>query len=801
MLQTYFKIAWRVFLKDRQFTLLNVIGLAIGLACTLLIYFWVNDELNIDKFNQKDSRLYQVLKNAPNSDGSVSTYETTQGLLARSMRVDLPEVENSVSVRKERGMGVLTLEDKHIKANAEFVGNEFFDVFSYKLIEGNSNKPFEKHDGILISDKLALKLFNTTSGLVGKALTWDHGDNYNGVYAISGVFQSPPANATDQFDVLFSYELYAQKEAGQSGDISNWGSNSVYSYVVLKEGTDIAAFNNKVKEYTKLKMKGMSEGMIKWEGNIFLQRYSDRHLYNKFDNGVLTGGKIEYVRLFSIVAAFILIIACINFMNLSTAKASKRLKEVGIKKVAGATRWTLAYQYMTESFLMVLMSLIVAAAFIILAIPAFRQITGKDLTLAFDAKLIVSVVLISIITGIVAGSYPAFYLSGLKPSLVLKGQQKTSFSEIFVRKGLVIFQFAISIILIVAVCVVYKQMNLIQTKNLGYNKDNIIRFATEGKLRGNLPGFISGVKNLPGVVAASSMDGDMTGHYSQGGGMISWEGKSPAQGEGVRFEGLDMDYGMMELLDLKIVDGRRFSNAFADSSSVILNETAVAAMGLKHPVGRTITVWGKKRQIVGIIKDFHFESFHTKIPPFFLRPSQDNANMFVKIKAGAERETLARLESFYKQYNMGLPFQFTFIDEDYQALYASEERIQGLSKYFAGIGIIISCLGLFGLASFTAQKRRKEIGIRKVIGASVNGLTLMLSIDFLKLVTIACLVAFPLAWLLMNNWLNGFAYRTDIGAGVFLIVGASVVVIALLTVSSQAIKAALTNPVNSLRSE
>ncbi|MFD0751975.1 ABC transporter permease [Mucilaginibacter calamicampi] len=789
------------FFKRPQFTFLNVMGLAIGLACTLLMYLWVSDELSIDRFNQKDGRLYQVLKNAPNSDGSISTYETTQGLLATSMRADLPEVENAVSVRKDRGMGVLTLGDKPIKAQAEFVGNEFFDVFSYPLIEGNGNKPFAGHDGILLSDKLALKLFNTTSGLVGKTLTWDHGDQYNGTYTINGVFQSPPANATDQFDVLFSYDLYASKEAGRSGDISNWGSSSVYTYVVLKDGADIAAFNSKVKDYTKLKMKGLSEGIIKWEGNIFLQRYSDRHLYNQFENGVLTGGKIEYVRLFSIIAVFILIIACINFMNLSTARASKRLKEVGIKKVAGATRWTLALQYITESFLIVLLSLVVAGALIVLSLPAFKQITGKDISLIVNANLIISVVLIGIITSIIAGSYPAFYLSGLKPSLVLKGQQKTSFSEIFVRKGLVIFQFSISIILIVAVCVVYQQMNLIQNKNLGYNKDNIIRFASEGKLRGNIPGFISGIKNIQGVVSASSMDGNMTGQYSQGGGMIDWEGKSRGEGEGIRFEGLDMDYGMMELLDLKMGDGRRFSNDYADSSSVILNETAVAAMGLKHAVGQTITVWGKKRQIVGVIKDFHFESLHTKIPPFFLRPAQDNANIFVKIKAGTERETLARLGSFYKQYNMGLPFNFTFIDEDYQALYASEERIQSLSKYFAGVGIIISCLGLFGLASFTAQKRRKEIGIRKVIGATANSVVMMLSKDFLKLVTIALLIAFPSAWWLMNSWLNGFAYRTHIGAEVFLIVGALVVVIAWLTVSSQAIKAALTNPVNSLRSE
>jgi hypothetical protein len=468
--------------------------------------------------------------------------------------------------------------------------------------------------------------------------------------------------------------------------------------------------------------------------------------------------------------------------------------------VVGAGRGLLVLQYMGESMLMAFLSLLVAVVLVMVLLPPFKAVTGKDMVLHFDAGFILSVLAITFITGMVAGSYPAIYLSGFKPVLVLKGRLNTSAGEAWVRRGLVVFQFAISVVLIISVLVVYQQMNLIQTKNLGYSKDNVIRFASEGKIKTSLQTFTNELGRIPGVVAASSMDGNMTGDYSQGGGGIGWPGKN--ENVGIEFEGLYMDYGMMQLVGMQMKEGRPFLPQYAsDSDAVIFNETAIAAMKLTNPIGKTVTMWRKKKTIIGVVKDFQFESMYQKVGPFFLQCTQDNKNVFVKIKAGTESETLARLDKFYKQYNQGLPFSYTFLDDDYQALYAGEQRVAALSRWFAGIAIIISCLGLFGLAAFTAQKRQKEIGIRKVVGATVTNVAVMLGKDFLKLVLVAVLTAFPLAWWLMHSWLQSFAYRVTIGAGVFALAGGSIIAITLLTISFQAIKAAVANPVRALRAE
>jgi len=801
MLKNYFTIAWRNLVKQKQFTVLNLLGLSTGLACVLLIWLWVNDELHIDKFNEKDSQLYQIIKTSPNSDGTIATHETTQGLLAQEMAKSYPEIEYAVSVRREGELGILSIDEKHIKARWQFAGKDFFNVFSYPLIEGNKNNVLANKYGVLISDKLALKLFNTTKDIIGKIITWDAGGEFNGSYKITGVFQAPPSNASDQFDLIFNYSLYVDKEVGGMGDISNWGSNSVLTYLVLKNGTNIKKFNAKIKDFTKAKMKslGVSEYWLKWEGDIFVQKYSDKYLHNHYENGKITGGRIEYVRLFSIVAIFILVIACINFMNLSTAKAAGRMKEVGIRKVVGAPRRMLVLQYMGESMLMSFLSLVIAIVIASLLLPAFKEITGKELSINFNLSFILSGLCIAIVTGIIAGSYPAFYLSGFKPVMVLKGKLNTSSGESFIRKGLVVFQFTISIVLIIAVIIVYQQMKLVQTKNLGYNKDNIIRFSSEGKLHDNQEAFLAEARKIPGVTAASAMSGDLLGSASHSGGGIHWDGKDPNLG--IEYYGVTGDYGYMELLGLKMVGGRSFSKEFADSSSVIFNESAIAAMGIKNPIGKTVSLWGTKKQIIGIAKDFHFESLYKKVGPAFLEYSSQNETILIKIKAGTEKETIAKLENFYKGFNQGLTLDYKFLDEDYQAMYSSEEKVAILSKYFATIAIIISCLGLFGLTAFTAQKRQKEIGIRKVVGASVNNITMMLSKDFLKLVLIAVLIAFPLAWWAMNGWLKNFAYRVNISAAVFLIAAASIIFITLLTVSFQAIKAAIANPVKSLRTE
>jgi ABC-type antimicrobial peptide transport system permease subunit len=475
------------------------------------------------------------------------------------------------------------------------------------------------------------------------------------------------------------------------------------------------------------------------------------------------------------------------------------MKEVGIRKIIGAKRSRLILQYAGRSMLLAFSSLAIALMIVLLLLPSFNTITGKHLSLQVNASFITALFVITFITGVISGSYPALYLSGFKPALVLKGKLSPVVGEVWVRKGLVVFQFAISVFLIISVLVIQGQVNLVQTKNLGYNKDNIIHFASDGKLRNGLELFTSEIKKMPGVVNASSMDGNMTGVYSQGGGGISWPGKG--LNEGVEFTGLDMDYGMMEMLELQVSEGRAFSQQFADSNSVIFNESAIKAMHLDRPVGKTVTLWGAKKQIIGIVKDFQFGSMYKKTGPFFLRCTPNNSSVFVKIKRGTEKQTLARLEKFYKQYNEGLPFEYTFMDDDYNALYASEQRVSELSKYFAGLAIIISCLGLFGLVAFTAQKRRKEIGIRKVTGASVISIILLLSKDFIRLVIIALATALPLAWWVLHNWLQGFAYRVTISSGMFFIAALCVISIALLTICVQAIKAAMANPVAALRAE
>ncbi|MGZ5133970.1 MAG: ABC transporter permease [Flavitalea sp.] len=799
MIKHHFKIIWRNFVRDRQFSLLNLMGLSTGLACALLIYLWLNDELHIDKFNEKDDQLFQVMKTSLTDDGTVHTHESTPALLAKSMASEIPEVEYAVSVIRQNIMGIVSAGDKRIKAIPQFIDKDYFNIFSLRLIHGNKDKVLADKHGILLSDKLALKLFNTTQNIIGRTVAWDHADELNGTYIVSGVFEAPPSNATAQFDLIFPYSLYFETYKDRYG-LALWYSNSSYTYLILKKGTNLKDFNDKIRDFSKSKFKAAhgSEG-LKWEGIIFLQRYSAKYLYNRYENGKVAGGRIEYVRLFFIIGIFILVIACINFMNLATAKATRRIKEVGIKKVVGARRGALILQYMAESMLMAFLSLLIALLLVSLFVPQFSKITGKDINLDFNTDLVLPALAITLITGLIAGSYPALYLSGFKPVLVLKGKLNASAGESWMRKGLVVFQFAISVILIVSVLVVYKQTEFIQSKNLGYNKDNIIRFTSEGKLRQGLSTFLNEVKKIPGVVNASSMDGDMIGKHSGGGG-INWPGK--LSGQGIEFAGLDVDYDLMETFGLVMAEGRRFSREFgSDSSNVIFNEAAIAAMGLKNPVGQTVEMWGRKKQIIGVVKNFHFESLYKKLGPFFFRYAEDNSNVLIKIKAGMESETLAKLEKFYKNYNMGLPFEYTFIDEDFQTLYASEQRVAVLSRYFAGIAILISCLGLFGLAAFTAQRRQKEIGIRKIVGATVSNVVVLLSKDFLKLVLIAVLIAFPLAWWMMNKWLHDFEYRISIGVDVFLIAGVSVILITVFTIIFQALKAAVANPVKSLRTE
>lgn len=792
MLKNYFKIIWRNFIRDRQFTVLNLLGLSTGLACALLIYLWIADEWNVDKYNKKDKQLYQVMQNLKTESGVTTMYHTA-GLLGKSLAEEIPEVEYAVSVLPESWFpfkGVVTNGEIHIKAGAQYISKDYFKAFTINFTEGDKNRLFADNSSVAISDELAQKLFKSTQNAIGKTVKWDQSE-FGGTFTISGVFKKNPPSATDQFDLMINYALVLERRP----NLLKWGNSDPSTYVIVKKGTDVALLNNKIKDFVEKKEKDSGK-------TLFLTRFSDRYLYGKYENGVQVGGRIAYVKLFSIIAVFILIIACINFMNLSTAKASRRLKEVGIKKVVGASRSTLILQYIGESLMMTFLSLILAIVFIILLLPVFNEITGKQLNLYFNAKLLTSIIGITIITGLIAGSYPAFYLSGFKPVTILKGKFNISFGELWIRKGLVIFQFTLSVVFIVAVLIVYRQINYIQSKNLGYSRDNIIHFEipleNDSARLSAASTFINELNTIPGVINASSYYHNLTGDHGGISG-FEWPGKPP--GMDIDFSNLEVGYNFLETAGIKIKEGRNFSKNDNAHNEIIFNETAIKEMGLKDPVGKMIKFWGMERRIIGVATDFNFESMYQSVKPCFFQVFPVMPNVMVKMKAGTEKQTIDRIQKAFAAFTPGMAFDYKFLDEDYQALYASEKRVGILSRYFAGLVIIISCLGLFGLAAFTAQRRQKEIGIRKVVGASVTDVAAMLSKDFLKLVLLAIVIAFPVSWWLMNQWLNDFAYRVDIDAGVFLVAGISTILITLLTIGFQSIKAAIANPVKSLRTE
>ncbi len=801
MITHYFKIAWRNLFKDRQFAVLNLLGLSTGLACAIFIFLWADDELHVNKFNEKDARLYQVMHT---DNAGTATVENTPGLLAKALPEEMPEVQYAAAVIPSNwfsNKGLIAYNNTRFRADVQFVSKDYFNAFSVYFLTGDKNALFAGNDNIAISSDLALKLFNTTSDIVGRTIEWNQ-EGFSGRYQVSGIFQKLPSNSTAQFDILFNYELFLEKNP----KLQNWGNNDPATYVVLKEGIAADQFDKKIAGFIHTKNPQSTD-------RLFVQHFSDKYLHNRYENGRPAGGRIEYVELFSIIAIFILVIACINFMNLSTARAARRVKEIGVKKVMGASRGALILQHMGESMLLTFLSLAVTILLVLAFLPQFNSITAKHLSFRPDARLVLTILLIAVITGFIAGSYPALYLSRFNPVTVLKGKLNTSLGELIARKSLVIFQFTLSVILIVSVLVVYKQIGLVQTKNLGYNRDQVLYFEKGGQLSDDkayykpgggyekeLQAFISGVKTIPGVLNVSNFRHSITNRHG-GTTAVNWTGK--IQDDQTQFTDIAAGYDFIETLGIKMKEGRTFSRDFGMAKgTVIFNESAIKAMGLKDPIGKTVNIWGEDRQIIGVTNDFHFEPLYETIKPCFFDFSlnQRVSKIVVKIKSGTEKATIERLAKFYKDYT-GEPIDYKFMDEDYQALYASENRVATLSGYFAGIAILISCLGLFGLVAFTAQKRKQEIGIRKVVGATVQSVVLMLSKDFLKQVFVAILIAFPVAWWAMHRWLEGFAYRVSIGVDVFVISAAAVILITLLTISYQSFKAAVANPVRSLRTE
>lgn len=792
MFSNYFKIALRNLNQDRQFTLLNLMGLATGLACTLFIVLWVLDEYRVGRYHEKQDNLYQILTNSKSNDDIV-TGEYTAGLLAKAIKEGIPEIEYAASVLPASwfsSQGLLTIGDKKIKARGEYVSQDYFDVFTCPFLVGDKKSLFEHKQSVAISEGLAVKIFGSTDHVTGKTFQWNQ-DEFSGSFTISGVFADIPVHALNKYDLLFNFDWVLDRRP----NLLNFSNSDPHTYVILRKDADVATVAHKINDV--LRTHDPKTG-----NDLFLARYADKYLYGSYKHGLQSGGRITYVRLFSFIALFILVLACINFMNLATAKASRRFKEVGVRKVVGASRSKLIVQHLVESGIMSGLAFVLAGILVFSFLPAFNSITGKQLEVMMNGQIILSSLAIVLITGLLAGSYPAFYLSGFNPVGILKGINTGSLGEYFLRRGLVIFQFVVSIVFISAVLIVQKQMDFIQSKELGYQRDQLMHFEIpfefDTSKMNAAANFVQNLKTISGVQNTSSYYHNLTGDH---GGIsdFTWPGKNPDQV--VDFANLEVGANFLQTACITLVEGRYFTSTAAAQQEIIFNETAIRQMGLKDPIGKTIRFWGRERQIVGVARDFNFESLYSTIEPCFFQIYPVMPNVLLRLTAGSEKQTIEQIQKAFAGFAPGMPFDYRFLDEDYQAMYEAEQRVSTLSRYFAGLAIIISCLGLFGLAAYTAQKRQKEIGIRKVLGATVGKVALMVSSDFLKLVCIAAVIAFPLSWWLSTKWLSGFAYRIDIGAGIFLIAGGITLVITLLAIGFQSLKAAMANPIRSLRTE
>jgi len=778
-------LLYRNFKRFKSTFFINLIGLSTGLACALLIYLWISDERSFDRYHALDGRLYQVMENRRTAAG-IETQGGTMPLLAEALRREMPEIEFVATTTPVPFFPGFTLAagNQHLNAVVKCADPAFFQLFSYPLLVGTPATVLRDKNAIVLSEALATKLFGSPQNSLGKAVEWQMAD-IKQTCLVAGVFAGVPRNSSEQFDCVLPFASF--KDMMHMSETIKWDDDGPFNtYLALKEGADPAQFQAKLAGLLKTKSaQAQAQGRT-----LFVRPFSAAYLHGTYENGVASGGRITYVRLFALIAGLILVIASINFMNLFTAKASRRVKEVGIRKALGASRAALVGQYLTESVVMALLALVVAVGLVQLVLPQFSELTGKPLALRWEPQLVAAGLALALGTGLLAGSYPAFYLSGFQPAAVLKGKLPTKAGDVWTRQGLVVLQFTLSVLFIVALVVVNAQLAFVQRQPLGYDKAHVLRFETTGKAARQQTAFLAEVKKLPGVVQASTVLGGFLGgrHVEE----MSWRGKRLPVGT------MLVNYDLVETMGMHLVAGRSFAPQFrADSAAIIVNQALVAGLGMPNPVGQQLD----GARIVGVVRDFHYESLHEKIKPLRLQLDPTINTVLVKLQPNAEQATIARLQQLYTAYNPGFTLDYTFLDADYQAQYVAERRVAVLARYFAGLAILISALGLLGLAAFTAERRRKEIGIRKALGASELGIVWMLTSSMTWLVVVAIALALPLSYLLLQRWLEGFAYHVAWQWWYFAAAGIGALLIAWLTVSMQAWRAARRNPVLSLRTE
>ncbi len=786
MFKNYLKIAWRNLIRNKSFSLLNIVGLSIGLAVTALLLIWINFEMGIDQFHKNKERIYEVYNQAP-LDGEIWTWNSTPKIMASVIKKDFPEVEGVTRYFYDTPF-LFSKGDTRIKSTGTIVDPDFLKIFSFPLIEGNIETVLEDVNSVVITETFAKKIFGNEPA-VGKMVKIDNADSF----MVTGVLKDLPVNTGFNFEFLIPWKYLIQK--GQ--DDENWGNNSIGTYVMLKKGTDYETFSKKIKTLRKSYDKE-SPDMV-----TFLYPWSRYWLYSEFENGKEVGGRIDLIRMFGIIAAIILIIACINFMNLSTARSEKRAKEVGIRKTVGAKKGALVVQFLGESILISFLAAILALVIVQVSLSPFSTLIEKPLSLDLtNIWFWLSAFGVIVFTGVLAGSYPALYLSGFEPSQVLKGTFKKMNTPITPRKVLVVFQFSVAIILITATMIVGQQLQKVEDRQSGYAKNNLIYTIMEGDTEKNYTLIKDELLASGTAVSVTKTGSPITETWSNTWG-FQWKGKDEENKTLVhRFPA---DDAVAKTMGIELIVGRDFNlNEFStDSTAAIINESAVELMNFEDPIGQIIRDNGIDWHIIGVVKDFVMNSPFQKVEPMVIEGAKGFFNV-IHIKLDQEvktTESIAKAEAIFRKFNPEYPFNYEFVDQAYAEKFNDEKRTGQLVSLFTLLTIFISCLGLFGLASYMAENRIKEIGIRKVLGASVHSITALLSMDFLKLILVSLVIAIPTSWYFMSGWLESFAYRIAISWWTFALAGILALGIALATIGYQAIRAASSNPVKSLRTE
>ncbi len=806
MIQNYLKIAIRNLLRNKVFSAINIVGLALGIATCLVIMLFVYDELSYDRFNEKADRIFRVVFKASINDGKINEANVMPPT-AQVLKNDYPEVLAATRLRTSGSPEIVYQNKKFKEHDFASVDANFFDVFTLPLLKGDAKTALREPNTAVITQDFAKKYFGDEDP-IGKVLFIK---SWNESYKVTGLIDKVPHNSHFHFDIFGS--LAGVKDA----QAASWMSSGYFTYLVLPEGFDYKVLEAKLPQAIKKYMgpqiqaaMGMSLSQFLQKGNqlgLFLQPLTSIHFDEGYTGTLEPSGNIQYVYIFGAIAVFMLLIACINFMNLSTAGASKRAKEVGVRKVLGSVKQDLINQFLFESILLSLVALLLSLMLVQLSLPIFNDLAEKDLQLDFlrNPLLLIAFLVFGLLVGVLAGSYPAFFLSSFNPVEVLKGKFKLAGKSISLRSGLVVFQFFISIALIIGTTVVYQQIKFIQSKDLGYAKDQLLIMRNTWSLGKNEEVLRQQILQDPRVISVSSA-GYLPAGPSDSNNSLGYPDGDDSQIMRTLEYKIDEQY--IPTMGMKIIAGRNFSKDFTtDSTAMIINETAAKAFGWgKNAVGHTITRLKNNDglkvtyRIIGVVKDFHFKSLHESITPL-LMVSEKTYGLTIKVKGKDVEGLLASLKNQWQKFNVEEPFSYAFMDELFEKTYQSEQKISVILSIFSGLTIFVACLGLFGLATFTAEQRTKEIGVRKVLGASVSQIVTLLSKEFLKLVLIACGFAFPIGYWLMNKWLQDFAYRIEISAWIFVLAGILALFIALLTISYQAIKAALANPVTSLRTE